>query len=666
MRLVFWGLLLLTLNAVAASREVVITTRESGVTLDKLSYLKDKDSDLSLRQVIKSSFTPIKPDQVPSFGFDAAAYWFKLNIKNPNRQVKWFLEIAYPPLDEIQIFYKDSLDSWVSKKSGDIFSISSREVRYHQFVFPISLLGNDSEIYIRLKTTSSVQLPLTIWSPEKFYESASQLQFANGIFYGVLLIMIFYNLFLYFSVRDLSTLYYIITLFTGVNVIAFFQGYGFFYLYPEWPALNHTFTIISGPLFIIASGLLTRSFLKLKDYSAKLDQALMATGFVTAALVILLFIFPHLISFRALHLVTIINCTLILISAFYCFTKNYRPARYFLLAWVTLLLAGVLFSLKNLGYFPSNALSNNALYIGGILQTLLISFALGDRISFLTKENQEAKEKELLFKQSINEQLEKEIKLRTEEIRQTNETLKETNQIKDKLFSVISHDLKGPLHSLQGTLNILKMGALSPEEFDTLAGTIEVQLHQTSYLLENLLHWSKTQMEGESFTPANTEIQTIFSETLHLFDREFNQKKIQPVNLLQAKIMAFADTNMIRTVLRNLVSNALKFTSPNGRITLNAKLLGRDILISIQDTGMGIPSRYLKNIFTLQGITTVGTREEKGTGIGLVLCKEFVEKNGGKIWVESKEGQGTTFYFTIPKDQYPTIGLPASTSASGL
>lgn len=210
------------------------------------------------------------------------------------------------------------------------------------------------------------------------------------------------------------------------------------------------------------------------------------------------------------------------------------------------------------------------------------------------------------------------------------------------------------------------MGALSPEEFDTLAGTIEVQLHQTSYLLENLLHWSKTQMEGESFTPANTEIQAIFSETLHLFDREFNQKKIQPVNLLQAKIMAFADTNMIRTVLRNLVSNALKFTSPNGKITLNAKLLGRDILISIQDTGMGIPSRYLKNIFTLQGITTVGTREEKGTGIGLVLCKEFVEKNGGKIWVESKEGEGTTFYFTIPKDQYPTIGLPASTSSPGL
>lgn len=649
MRFAFWGLVLLTLNTVAAGQELIILKAQDNVVLSHLGYLKDNNHNLSLEQVVKSNFVPLNTKQIPSFGFDAATHWFKLDIKKPNNNINWFLEISYPPLDEVQIFYKDSVGQWTSKKSGDLFPVSSREITYHQLVFPISIFDRSSEIYIRLNTTSSVQLPITIWSPEKFYQSASSTQFSNGIFYGILLIMIFYNLFLYFSIRDLSTLYYIFTLFTGANVIAFFQGYGFFYLYPEWPALNYTFTILSGPLFIVASGLLTRSFLRLNSYNIKLDQALKATAFVTSLLVILLFIFPQLISFRALHLLTIINCGLILISAFYCFMKEYRPARYFLLAWITLLVAGVLFSLKNLGYFPSNALSNSALYIGGIMQTLLISFALGDRINFLTKENQEAKEKELLFKQSVNDQLEKEIKLRTEEIRQTNETLKETNQVKDKLFSVISHDLKGPLHSLQGTLNILKMGALRPEEFDKLAGTIEVQLHQTSYLLENLLHWSKTQMQGESFNPTQIELKAIFAETLHLFDREFVQKEIQPSNLLQTTINAFADPNMIRTVLRNLVSNALKFTEPNGKISLDAKFIENEIIISIQDTGTGIPARYLKNIFTLQGITTVGTREEKGTGIGLVLCKEFVEKNGGKIWVESKEGEGTTFYFTVPK-----------------
>ena len=649
MRSIFLGIVLLTLIGACTNQEVAISEKEPDAVIEKLSFLKDGTHKLSLERVLQSRFTPLNPERVPSFGFDTATYWFKLDIKNSSTSVNRFLEVAYAPLDEVEVFFRDSVGAWVSKKSGDQFPISSREISYHHFVFPVYIFDNVSEIYVRLTTTSSVQLPLTIWSPEKFYQSATQTQFANGIFYGILLIMVFYNLFLYLSIRDLSTLYYITTLFAGVNVIAFFQGYGFFYVYPDWPELNPTFTIISGPLFIIASGLLTRSFLKLKEYSLRLDQALKATAFVTVLLVFLLFIFPQLISFRALHLLTIINCSLILISAFYCFTKKYRPARYFLLAWATLLVAGVLFSLKNLGYFPSNALSNSALYIGGIMQTLLISFALGDRINFLTKENQEAKEKELLFKQTVNDQLEKEIKLRTDEIRQTNETLKETNQVKDKLFSVISHDLKGPLHSLQGTLNILKMGALSPEEFDKLAGTIEVQLHQTSYLLENLLHWSKTQMQGESFNPARIELKEIFSETLHLFDREFTDKSIQPLNLLQATISAYADLNMIRTVLRNLVSNALKFTEPNGKISLDAKSRENEIVISIQDTGTGIPARYIKNLFTLQGITTVGTREEKGTGIGLVLCKEFVEKNGGKIWVESKEGEGTAFYFTVPK-----------------
>ena len=649
MHLLFFGLVFLALNGLAANQEVTLLEGEGNVVLGRLGYLKDKEHRLSLAEVLKSNFIPLKAEQVPSFGFDGATHWFKLNIKNPGDQIVWFLEVGYAPLDEVQIFFKDSSGAWLSKKSGDLFSISSREIPHHHIVFPISLFGSTSELYIRLNTTSSVQLPLTIWSPEKFYQSAFQMQFAHGIFYGIILIMVFYNLFLYFSIRDLSTFYYILTLLAGANVIAFFQGYGFFYLYPRWPALNSAFTILSGPLFIITSGLLTRSFLRLKDFSNKLDQALIATALVTVLLVLVLFIFPQKISFRALHLLTIMNCGLILISAFYCFIKEYRPARYFLLAWFTLLLAGVLFSLKNLGYFPSNALSNSALCIGGIMQTLLISFALGDRINFLTKENQEAKEKELLFKQNLNEQLEKEIKLRTEEIQQTNKELKETNQIKDKLFSVISHDLRGPLHSLKGTLNILRMGALNPEEFNKLTETIEGQLHQTSYLLDNLLQWSKTQMQGESFTPTHIKLNTVLIEILQLVEQDFDQKKIQASHTLQEGLVVFADSNMIRTVLRNLISNALKFTEEHGKIIIDAKSNGDVVLISIEDNGMGIPSRYLKDIFTLQGITTVGTREEKGTGIGLVLCKEFVEKNGGRIWVDSEEGKGSTFYFTVPR-----------------
>ena len=612
-----------------------------------LGYLKDTDHRLTLAEVQLATFASLRLDQIPSFGLDAATHWFKISINNTAGQEKWLLEVAYPTLDEVVVYSKGSDGSWLSEKSGDHFPISGRKVLHHNLVFPISFGQGPSDLFIQVRTTSSVQVPIALWPVEEFYQSSFRSQFANGLFYGILLIMIFYNLFLYLSTRDLNTLYYSLTLLTGANVVAFFQGYGFFYLYPELPMLTDFFAIISGPLFIIASGLLARSFLRLQFFSPRLNQALIAITLVTLLLVSVLLIFPGVISLKALHILTILNCSLILISALYCLLKSYRPARYFFLAWVSLLVAAVLFSLKNLGYYPSNALSNSALYVGGILQTLLISLALGDRINLLTKENQEAKEKELEFKQSLNEQLEKEIKLRTAEIHQANVELKEANQVKDKLFSVISHDLKGPLHSLKGTLNILRMGALNPDEFNQLTEAIESQLSQTSYLLDNLLHWSKTQMQGEAFAPLKLDLKDILSETLSLFKTESERKGVEIVSHLKTSMLVFADANMMSTVLRNLISNALKFTD-QGEITIEVVQDGKQVIISVKDTGLGIPNRYLNNLFTLQGVTTVGTREEKGTGIGLVLCKEFVEKNGGRIWVESKEGEGSNFYFSIP------------------
>jgi signal transduction histidine kinase len=285
--------------------------------------------------------------------------------------------------------------------------------------------------------------------------------------------------------------------------------------------------------------------------------------------------------------------------------------------------------------------------IGCVLQTLFISFALGDRWSTLEKENHEAKELELRREQNEKERLEEEVRLRTDEIHQQNLQLEEVNNVKDKLFSVVSHDIRGPLSSLHLALTLAKSGTLSNEEFQKITTGLETRLVQTTEFIDNLLQWAKLQMKGEKYEPDRLKLTDLAEETVGLLEPECRDKKITLKNTLQGELDAYADLNMIRSVLRNLLTNAIKFTRAEGTVTLSAYRVDTKIIISVADTGVGIPARNRERLFTIGSITTQGTRQEKGTGLGLLLCKEFIEKHGGKIWFESEDGKGTTFYFSL-------------------
>ncbi len=633
------------------AQQIVLTEAQAQFEVEgRLTYLRDEGHSLTIDDVLNKEFLSLPPDRVPTFGFNKASYWFKLELKNQSHFEKWYAEVAYAPLDSVNFYFQDdSTKLWRLKKSGDAYPISSREVRHRYPIFSFAIKEGESKtLYIRVRSISSLQVPITLWESTEFYKSNYQTQFKNGIFYGVLLIMIFYNLFLFISIRDNITLYYILTLISGTNVIAFFQGYGFFYVYPEHPEWNNLFSAFSGPLFIITSCLLTKAFLNLRFFSPFLNRLIMASAMLAVTLSVSIFLLLPRIPLYYLHYLTIFHCTVILISAAYCFYKKYRPARYFLLAWVTLLLAATTLSLKNLGVIPANYISSLSLYVGGIMQTLLISFAIGDRLNILTKENQEAKEKEFKREREIKEHLEQEVSLRTEDLKLKNEQLQELNIVKDKLFSIISHDLKGPLNSLKGSLTVLQMGGVNEVEFKKLIDGIGVQLHHTSDFLSNLLQWAKMQMDGQLYAPEEIHLANLVENNFQLLKSEFIQKGVSADNQIAASAKAWADPNMIDAVFRNIISNAIKYSKSGGKITVSAVVKENIVEVSVTDNGIGIPSRHLTTLFTLQGVTTQGTREEKGTGIGLVLCKELIEKNGGKIWASSKEGEGSVISFSLP------------------
>ncbi|HEX8061207.1 MAG TPA: HAMP domain-containing sensor histidine kinase, partial [Cyclobacteriaceae bacterium] len=252
--------------------------------------------------------------------------------------------------------------------------------------------------------------------------------------------------------------------------------------------------------------------------------------------------------------------------------------------------------------------------------------------------------------QRENERLEYEVNLRTEEIRWKNAQLEESNNIKNKLFSIISHDLRGPLISLQGILDVVSIDSLSPEDIRKFTEKVGVRLHYTSDFLDNLLHWSRMQMQGESFVmvPEKFWLQQLLVSSTQVLRGEADRKNIR-LTIEVPAIEVYADMNMMQTVVRNLVSNALKFTYPaGGKVQITAVQKDKFVAVRVSDNGTGISEEVMTKLFTLAGISKLGTQLERGTGIGLAICKEFVERNGGTIRVESKIGEGTTFEFTMP------------------
>jgi two-component system, sensor histidine kinase and response regulator len=241
-----------------------------------------------------------------------------------------------------------------------------------------------------------------------------------------------------------------------------------------------------------------------------------------------------------------------------------------------------------------------------------------------------------------------EIQQQKEEIESQAEQLANLNLTKDKLFSIVSHDLRSPLHSLRSALDLLEIQKLSPSDFQRISLDLRKSVDTVHGTLENLLQWAYSQMKGISIQKQMIDLKEISDEIVLLYHTISKEKEVQLSNLVVDKSLVYADKNQIRLVIRNLVSNALKFTQIGGKITLASENRGGKVIFSVADTGVGMSEAEVEKLFkTETHFTKRGTANEKGTGLGLMLCKEFVENQGGEIWVKSKQGIGSIFYFSI-------------------
>jgi signal transduction histidine kinase len=232
------------------------------------------------------------------------------------------------------------------------------------------------------------------------------------------------------------------------------------------------------------------------------------------------------------------------------------------------------------------------------------------------------------------------------------EELKSSNIAKDKFFSIISHDLKNPFHSINAALKLLlsEEDSFTSDERNVFLRSILTTSERAYSLLENLLLWSREQMGNIEFEPEMIEIMEIVIESIKHLEQNAALKNITITSSVKNNIFVKADRNMIEIVLRNLLANAIKFTGDKGKINIEAFESDGYVRITVIDNGTGILTEDIGKLFRIDHLfSTRGTKGEEGTGLGLIICKDFIEKNEGKIWVESEFGKGSKFTFELPK-----------------
>src|SRR5450432_2664515 len=246
--------------------------------------------------------------------------------------------------------------------------------------------------------------------------------------------------------------------------------------------------------------------------------------------------------------------------------------------------------------------------------------------------------------QEINEKIEKQ----KAEIEQKAIELSELNSLKNKLFSVISHDLKTPMYALRNLFRSMQQMDVSGREIKAMIPDVVTDLNYTTGLMENLLHWVKSQMNSSSFSPGELNMDDIINEAINVHQLQATTKKIFIIREMDESLSVFADRDMVTLVLRNLLSNAIKFTPEKGKIIIRVNNETPFCRVSVIDNGIGMDQEGLARIQDNSYYSTNGTAKESGTGLGLMLCRDFLSKNGGTLMIESEPGHGSVFSFTLP------------------
>lgn len=411
---------------------------------EHIEILEDKTGDLTINditspKILAQFFT--SNEEEPNFGFTSSVYWVKLTINNTqNKTINWFLEIGYPLLDYIELYVPEGEGDFIIKKTGDQFPFSSREVSYRNFIFHLSENPNSTKTYyLRFQSSSSMNFPLVFWLKDTFFEKNTTEMTLLGIFYGAVIIMIIYNIFLYIGFLDKSFLYLVFFITSWGLTQLSLNGLAFQYIWPNWIWWAN----INIPFFIFATVFATnqfgRSLLITSKNSLFWDKIIKVENILFLSGIVLSLLLSYAITIRFAAAAAMTTVIILFLTTISCIRKKVRSAYFYIVAWGFYFFGVILFALKSFGVLPSNFLTNWSIQIGAFALIVLFSIAVQDRI------NKERKEKYLAQRSALeNEQklvktlreseriLEGKVKERTKKLSEKNVVLnKKTKELQE-------------------------------------------------------------------------------------------------------------------------------------------------------------------------------------------------------------------------------------------
>lgn len=680
---------------------VIPTVIDSGSQrINRYDYLiQPADMDLDIQDVLMSSeFMTLENDNI-NFGINNDVVWLKYNVTNKTNNDEKYLFINNPSLDYIDLYIVQQGKIIQSEKGGRLNVFNERAIRSKSIIFKLILpLNEDIEIFLKVKSVNKTIIIASINDPKVIDGVIYRENIIFGIFTGVIAGLFFYNLFLFFSVRDKIYLIYVIH-----TVLVWFAqssilGYTAELIWPESDWLKLRAGVIFSSLVSLVGIWFLRVFLSTKYYVPKLDKGFYFIFVVYGFILINAFFFSIALSYQVLLGTQSIVVLYVIMVALFVLRLGYSPARYYLLAWSIFMIGIFLFVFSEMGIIPTNNITAYIMPLGSALEVVLLSFALADKINILKKEKEEEQAEKLKIfnenEQLIKEQnamLEKKVRLRTEEVEYALRTLQNTqsqlvNQEKmaslGQLTAGIAHEINNPINFVSSNITPLKRDIkdiMEVIEFYRNSGEKEFsentkkearQLEkdlELDYVLEEVEQLLKGMDDGAKRTVEIVKGLRLFSRVdeqdikkVDLHDG-INSTLILLNSTIPGKIRIIREfgelpmveclAGKINQVFMNILNNAVHALGDNldkiadPKITIRTIPFADHVVVEIEDNGPGMPEKVKQRIFEPFFTTkAVG----KGTGLGLSIVYSIIENHKGTLEVVTEEGQSTTFIISLP------------------
>ncbi|MCG8537156.1 MAG: sensor histidine kinase [Pseudomonadales bacterium] len=614
----------------------------------------DKNHSFSIQTIENQEFSH-SSNQMANYGLQPYPIWIKVsfNYLTLHHEDRLYLSINFPPLDDIQVFIPkkwiapysqtqwqpSTSPNYVMKQLGDAFPFAQRDIISPNYIVDFKPDGAVSlPIYIRIATKSSLQAPISIFTSNEKNQAEISESLIYGAYFGLMLVMILYNGFIFLTTRLTAYLYYVLfncALF--VSQLAN-RGYAYQYLWPDSIWWNQSVIFIGSGLVFTFSSLFIRSFMDTKNTAPHFDKLLILgalLGLSQSTLTLMGFL---VIGIKLSVIVGLfIPLTALTLGLFRLYQGD-RRALLFVSAWAVLLLAAIAWHLTLSGVLAMTQATKYYLFIGSSIEVILLSLALADEINHQRRNALE------------HEQNEQRITLEKQ-------AAENANRAKSLFLANISHELRTPLNAINGfTKRVLNtaQNSLSPKQMDALQTVIRSGEHLLQ-LVNNLIDLSQIESGKLKLNISSVSLNSVCLEVHHQLHPLLEHKPVQLIINLDSSLDPIqADPLRLKQVVINLVNNAIKFTRQGSiTITTGQEVTEKAIFtyLKVSDTGSGISESHLTNIFERfqRGELDEDSERIDGYGLGLSLCKEIIERHQGNIRVNSKLGEGSVFTVRFPQ-----------------